>query len=392
MTTPGIFTLVWQGNTGVGRSIFFLLLALGGTAGSAALRHRGRYRGRETRTLEEVRAKLRRIRDAEQEGEPAEEEGARPPLPAPVELHLLREHVPADTLIGDRLAALDRMKQARVKVNVDALQQMTVLREQSSFGLAFPGYAVDLAMMLGMLGTFIGLCMMLLQMQGVLPSAEGVPAAGGFAEAAASLGSIIASKKTAFVTTLAGLACAIAVSFLNFLLARAQSAFYDRLERFTTAELLPATVPAVEGETAMEKLSLQLSDTFASLGSLSEHHAGNLERLQEMETSFGTIVNSIRAITQQSARGPAEEAAGALTALVKQLADANDALVKVAESVALSAVQQRQQSLAAAAAAASRRQETVGAWVDDGLAILRRNPVPTLVGAGVLASLLFILW
>lgn len=387
MSDQGIFALVWQGNTGFGRVVLLALLALGAVAASAAMRHRTRYR-REKRTLGDVRARLQRLQAAEQ-GDAAEPpaEGARLPLPAPVSLRELSEGVPPDTLIGDRLAALARMKQARVKVNVDALQQMTVLRESASFGLAFPGYAVDLAMMLGMLGTFVGLCLMLLQMQGVLPGASGLPAAGGFAEAAASLGSIIASKKTAFVTTLAGLACAITVSFLNFLLARAQADFYDALERFTTAELLPATVPAVEDETAMEKLSLQLGDTFSRLGSLSDEQAGNVERLQEMQLAFGAIVESIRAITQQSARGPAEEAAGALTTLVKQLGDANDALVKVSESMVRGAAEQRRQALAA-----ERRAETVGTWVDDGLSILRRNPVPALVGAGVVISLLVVLF
>lgn len=383
MTTDhGILGLLWEQNTGVGRVTLLLLLIIGAAAAAAALRHLHRYRSVERRALDDVRAKLRGIR-AREEAEPPE--GGRPTVPPPVELAELRENVPAGTLIGDRLAALARMKQARVKVNVEALQQITLLRENASPGLAFPGYAVDLAMMLGMLGTFVGLCLMLLQMQGVLPSASGVPAAGGFAEAAQSLGGIIASKKTAFVTTLVGLSCAIAISFLNFLLARAQSACYGALERFTTEELLPATVGAVEDETAMEKLSLQLSDTFASLGSLSEHQAGNLERLQEMQDTFGAIVGSIRAITQQSARGPAEEAAGALTGLVKQLADANDALVKVAESVAMRAVQQRQEAVAA-------RGASVGAWVDDGLTLARRNPLQALLGAGALGALLVFLF
>jgi hypothetical protein len=380
----GLFALLWQQNTGIGRLILLLLFALGFAAAAAAIRHLHRYRSVERRALDDVRAKLHGIQARETAEEP---DASRPAVPPPVELAELRENVPPDTLIGDRLAVLARMKQARVKVNVDALQQITLLAENASPTLAFPGYAVDLAMMLGMLGTFVGLCLMLLQMQGVLPSASGVPAAGGFAEAAQSLGGIIASKKTAFVTTLVGLSWAIALSSLNFLLARAQSACYDALERFTTEELLPATVPAVEDETAMEKLSLQLSDTFASLGSLSEHHAGNLERLQEMEAAFGAIVGSIRAITQQSARGPAEEAAGALTTLVKQLADANDALVKVAESVAMRAVQQRHE-----AAQAVQRGESVGAWVDDGLAIVRRNPLPALAGAGAVAALLVLLF
>lgn len=382
MTEHGILSLLWQQNTGIGRLTMLLLLALGVTAATAAIRHLHRYRTVERGALDGVRAKLRGIHQREEEARP---EGSRPAVPAPVELAELRENVPAGTLIGDRLAALARMKQARVKVNVDALQQITLLRENASVGLAFPSFAVDLAMMLGMLGTFVGLCLMLMQMQGVLPGASGEPAAGGFAEAARSLGGIIASKKTAFVTTLVGLSCAIAISFLNFFLARAQSACYDALERFTTEELLPATVGAVEDETAMEKLSLQLSDTFASLGSLSEHQAGNLERLQEMQDAFGAIVGSIRAITQQSARGPAEEAAGALTTLVKQLADANDALVTVAEQVAMRAVRERHEAVPA-------RRASVGAWVDDGLTLARRRPLPALLGAGALAALLVFLF
>jgi len=376
----GLFSLLWQQNTGIGRLTLLLLFALGIAAAATAIRHLHRYRSVERRALEGVRAKLRGIRAREEAEQP---EGGRPAVPPPIELAELSEHVPAGTLIGDRLAALARLKQARVKVNVEALQQITLLREGASPGLAFPGYAVDLAVMLGMLGTFVGLCLMLLQMQGVLPGAAGAPTAGGFAEAAQSLGGIIASKKTAFVTTLVGLSCAIALSFLNFLLARAQSACYDALERFTAEELLPATVATVEDETAMERLSLQLSDTFASLGSLSEHQAGNLERLQEMQDAFGAIVGSIRAIMQQSARGPAEEAAGALTGLVKQLADANDALVKVAESVAMRAVQQRQEVV---------RSESVGAWVDDGLTLARRRPLPALMGAGVVVVLLVLLF
>jgi biopolymer transport protein ExbB/TolQ len=379
MTDHGLLSLLWQQNTGIGRVILLLLLALGFTAGAAAMRHLYRYRSVERGALDGVRDKLRKIREREQ-GEP---EASRPAVPPPVDLAELRANVPEGTLIGDRLAALSRMKQARVKVNVEALQQITLLRENASAGLAFPGYAVDLAMMLGMLGTFVGLCLMLLEMQTVLPGATG--AAGGFVGAAQSLGGIIASKKTAFVTTLVGLTCAIGVSCLNFFLARAQSACYDELERFTTEELLPATVGAVEDETAMEKLSLQLSDTFASLGSLSEHQAANLERLQEMQDAFGAIVGSIRAITQQSARGPAEEAAGSLTALVKQLADANDALVKVAESVAMRAVQHRPEP-------ARARVASVGGWVDDGLTLARRNPLQAVLGAGAVAALLVLVF
>jgi biopolymer transport protein ExbB/TolQ len=381
MLTSEVVSFLWQGNSVPGRIITLALVGLGGTAGAAALRHRARYTGRETRALDDVQGTLRRALAEQQPENP--EPGAEPLPPQPVELHLLRERAPADTLIGERLAALARMQQARVKVNVDALLQMTRLRESASAGLAFPGYAVDLAMMLGMLGTFIGLCMMLVEMQGVVPGASGAQSDSAFAQAATSLGSIIASKKTAFVTTLIGLVCAITVSGLNFLLARAQSGFYERLERFTTEELLPATVPQAESETAMEKLSLQLSDAFGQLGSLAQHHTANLDRIEAMETAFGTIVENIRTITTHAARAPAEETAGAMTSVTAQLSATSESLARIARTMASAPAPQRPEYV-------SPRERSP--WEELAAALRRLPLVPAALGGAVLWLIARALW
>lgn len=381
MSAHDVFSFVWQGNSLPGQVITLFLLALGGTAVGAALRHRTRYQGRETRALDDVQGTLRRALAEQQPENP--EPGAEPLPPQPVELHLLRERAPADTLIGERLAALARMQQARVKVNVDALQQMTRLRESASPGLAFPGYAVDLAMMLGMLGTFIGLCLMLLQMQDVLPGAAGARSDGAFAQAATSLGSIIASKKTAFVTTLIGLVCAIVISGLNFMLARAQSAFYERLERFTTEELLPATLPQAESESAMEKLSLQLSDSFAQLGTVAQNHEANLRRIEGMQIAFGTIVEEIRAITTHAARAPAEETAGAMTSVNAQLAATTHSLASIARALSATPTPHRPGFTAPAP----------GTPWEELFAALRRLPLaPVALGGAALWLIIRAIW
>jgi hypothetical protein len=405
MNEHGILYLVWQGNTGVGRLFTLLLLALGGAAAWIALRHAHRYRLVETAALDAVRAALVRERqklqgDGEEEGDGTKPEGAeageeddegldvharRPSL---VPLEVLRTSAPARSLIGDRLAELARMKQARVKVTVDALQQMTVMRENARSGLAFPGYAVDLCTMGGMLGTFIGLCMMLLQMQGVMPAA-GVPASDGFAEASASLGAIIASKKTAFVTTLIGLSCAIVVSFFNFALARAQSAFYDVLERFTVAELLPATVPAVEDETMLEKLSLQLAESFARLGDIARVQERSGELQKAMQEAFSETVASIRVIAlQAAARGPGAEDGSAVAALARQMADGNAALVRAVEQAARPGRDARPARRGGWGGLGSQLLELV----TDAVRELRRNPVLALGGACGAVILAVIIW
>lgn len=393
MSEHGFLYLVWQGNSGMGRLFTLLLLALGIAAGWIAVRHRQRYAYREMGALKAVRTELREALNRDQaQAEEEAEEGKEPRPPAPVDVHSLCERVDRTSIIGDRLAELARMKQARVRVQVEALQQMTVMRENAKPGLAFPGYAVDLCTMGGMLGTFVGLCMMLLQMQGVMPG--GAPAADGFAQASASLGSIIASKKTAFVTTLVGLFCAIVVSALNFLLVRAQSAFYDELERFTVAELLPATVPAVEDETALEKLSLQLAESFATLTELSRLQERNAERQTGMHEALGTTVESIRRLAlQAAARGPEVEESGAVLApLVQQMSAASTAMVRTADHV--------ERSLRRAEGDRSTRapQHPAG-WralgsqllglMADLVGEMRRNP---LLAVGVAVVLVIVIW
>jgi len=84
-------------------------------------------------------------------------------------------------------------------------------------------------MMLGLFGTFVGLSMMVVDIQQALPGGDGAANATQWAASVSGLGKILAGKKTAFSATLAGLFFSILVSALNFRLARAQSAFYDGL-------------------------------------------------------------------------------------------------------------------------------------------------------------------
>jgi len=147
-----ILNLLWANNTAMGRIIIILIVCFGIAGGLSAMKHRRRYLAREREWLDVVRDRLRRAQDARQlpvtisaEGvtEGALEEAA-PPDPQPaasgllIELAELMEGIPPDTLIGDRLVSIVRMKQARAKVNIDALQQSTMLKESANSGLTFP--------------------------------------------------------------------------------------------------------------------------------------------------------------------------------------------------------------------------------------------------------------
>lgn len=336
--------LVWENNTASGRTIIVLVIIVGTFGSLCAISHFRRYRNTETMWLERVRQKLRLAREARQALSPDEQ--APTTLSPIIDLNELAEGIPPSTLVGDRLHTILNMKQARVKVNVDALQQSSILKESAKWTLALPAYVVSLAMMLGLLGTFIGLSLMVMDIQHALPDASAQANPAQWAESVSSLGRILAGKKTAFSATLSGLFFSIVVSSLNFALARAQSKLYDRLERFTTEELLPATVPAVDDETPWEKLSMQLGDSFEHLEALTTEQARSADQMAAVEKTFATVISNIEAITQRAATAPLQGMEGEITNVIGQLTRVNGAIIGLTETLPqiLSSFRQTHQS------------------------------------------------
>lgn len=358
-----LLELIWNNNTFVGQAIVLLILLLGSVGVLCAARHWQRYSSSETRWLENVRSRVRRDQEALPNEQPEEgrAERAEPaPAAAVVDLRQLAEGIPQETLIGDRLDTILRMKQARVKVNLEALQQSSILKESAKWSLSLPAYVIGLVMMLGLLGTFVGLSLMVADIQQALPGESAQANATQWAASVSSLGRILAGKKTAFSATLVGLFFSIVVSLFNFGLARAQSALYDRLERFTTEELLPATVPAYDDETPWEKLSRQLGDSFESLQSLVTAQARSAEQLAAVETTFGTVVNNIEAMTHRAATAPLQSVAGEMTNVIGQFTQVQAAILGLTERLPqiVTAFRQTHQATLQEIQSATRTQHT----------------------------------
>jgi len=319
-----LLDLLWRNNTDSGRVVILLILGLGTIGMACALWHRSRYAGVERQSLDSVRGRLRRAQEA-RAAAPADEDT--PSIAPAVPLEELAKGIPVRTLIGDRLGTIAKMRTARAKINVEALQQSTILKESARWSLALPAYIVSVVMMLGLLGTFIGLSYMVVDIHKAFPAAGADADSSKWAESVGSLGRILAGKKTAFSATLAGIFLSIVVSAFNFGLARAQSAFYDALERFTGEELLPATVPAFDDETPWEKLSTQLGDSFERLQKLTADQARSVEQMSAIEKVFGTVIENIERITQRAATAPLQGLTGEMTNVIGQLTEVNGAVV-----------------------------------------------------------------
>jgi len=173
--------------------------------------------------------------------------------------------------------------------------------------------------------------MMVVDIQQALPGPDTGTHAGQWANSVSSLGRILAGKKTAFSATLVGLFFSIVVSALNFAMARAQSQFYDLMERFTAEELLPATVPAFDDETPWEKLSSQLGDSFEHLKALATEQSRSAEQMVAVEKTFATVIENIEAITRQAATAPLQGMAGEITNVIGALTQVNTAVISLTD-------------------------------------------------------------
>lgn len=324
---------LWTDNPTIGRVIVVAIFALGLTGAHAALAHLRRYR-QEDAQLALVRSNLAQWRSAQGTAEPPTDGpaatstgGGDAAAPNLVEFDRLREGLAGDGLIGTRMDLIEALRNERQSVETGLLQQLGAARDESRRGVATAGFAAANCMLLGILGTFAGLAIMVQQIDVGLPGGGGAGAdLDVFEQAFTNLRSVLGGMKTAFSTSLVGMSWALVCTALDFRLRRRQAAFFERFERFTIQELLPATVPAYDDENLLERVSRQLEDSFGRLEEIQSLNHRTLEDLTGLQSGFGAIVEEIRTIT----RG---EAARDLDRVIEELEKTNRSVVAVAEQV-----------------------------------------------------------
>jgi len=321
---------IWEDNSLPGRIIVLIILGLLLWALRSGSRHRRRYR-REEADLSKVKAKLRETTDpkaaAPKDGETLGEE-TQPEVRhvSPADLASLRKDLVQESLIAERLEAIEKLRTRQVRVNPSALQQLSLARDEARPGMAVPGAVAGLATMLGLLGTFIGLAIMVQQIQFVLPQSSGTVSVGSWTQSVENISRVLGGIKTAFSASLVGIVCSILASLLNFRMRTAQALFFEHLERFTTEELLPAAVPAVEDESLLDRVSLQLENSFARLDDIYRQNQDALKDMTGAQRAFVDIVEEIRKITRS-------EASRNLEGVLEQLSQTNRSVLSVTDQL-----------------------------------------------------------
>lgn len=321
---------IWVDNSLPGRIIVLIILGLLWWALRTGSRHHRRY-SREEVNLSNVKAKLRettspKAADSRETGSVDEESRDEPGHVSPADLASLRQDLANDSLIAERLEAIEKLRTRQVRVNPSALQQLSLARDEARPGMAVPGAVAGLATMLGLLGTFIGLAIMVQQVQFVLPQSSGTVSVDSWTQSVENISRVLGGIKTAFSTSLVGIVCSILASLINFRMRTAQALFFEHLERFTTEELLPAAVPSVEDESLLDRVSLQLENSFARLDDIYRQNQDALKDMTGAQRAFVDIVEEIRKITRS-------EASRNLEGVLEQLSQTNRSVLSVAEQL-----------------------------------------------------------
>jgi biopolymer transport protein ExbB/TolQ len=252
------------------------------------------------------------------------------PIPEPgiaaAEESTLTTGVAASSLIATRVGAIARMRAHQVRVSLATLQQLSRAREAAQPGVAAAGDCASLVMMLGLLGTFIGLAIMVQRIHYALPTETANVSVDSWSSAFRNVAGVLSGVKTAFSASLVGMVCAILCTLLHRRLKAAQLNLFERLERFTAEDLLPAMAPATADESLLERVTRQLESSFAHLDAIFQQNREALGEMTGAQEAFATIVDEIRLITKN-------ESSRDLERVVEQLAGTNRAVLQVVEQL-----------------------------------------------------------
>ena len=299
--------IIWSDNLLSG-CIFICLVALSSVAAAAlALYHAWRYRVVETAALERLQGSLHRWQK-ERQGRAQELVGMN---------ELKRAALPG-SLILHRLLTIERMRDANVKVDFEALQQVTYAAEAARLGLRAPAFSVSFILMLGIFGSIVGVCL-------ALPGLRSA--------SVDELGSTIGALTASFSCGMAGLVGSLSASLFNFALTTSQAAFFEKLERFTVEELLPKTAPDIRSEALLMEMHFKIGEAFDRIKQIAEQNHQTVREFETVAEGFERLVESLEESARKGASADVQRVLEQLGEVIGQVSRANDSVLNLAASV-----------------------------------------------------------
>jgi biopolymer transport protein ExbB/TolQ len=237
----------------------------------------------------------------------------------------IKEAPGKQSLIFDRLETIINLQKSYARIDLDILQAATQTKESASRTLEIPGYFIGFAMLIGLLGTIIGLSVMIGNMQEALSLQQ--PATYEFiSENREKVLRVLGSMQSAFWATMGGLSCSIVSSLFNYFMHVSQARFYKRLDTFTVEELLPLVFRSKETSDLLKDANDNIEKTFSRLQNIGQDIMNNTQKLNAVHESFNTIITNLERITQNPLRNEMQQIFQQLTLAIAETAKTNQSV------------------------------------------------------------------
>jgi biopolymer transport protein ExbB/TolQ len=210
------------------------------------------------------------------------------------------------SLIFDRLNTIINLQKSYSRITLDGLQSATETKESASRTLEIPGYFVGFAMLIGLLGTIVGLSVMIGNMQETLNLPQQSTIEFVYANRA-KVQQVLGSMQSAFWATIGGLFCSITSSLFNYFMHVSQARFHEKLDTFTVEELLPLVYRSKETSALLKDANTNIEKTFSKLENISQNIIDSTRKLNAVHESFNTIIANLERITQNPLRNEMQQ-------------------------------------------------------------------------------------
>lgn len=275
-----------------GQLVIYLITGLFLIALACLLKHLWRYKRKEETALAGIKANASHVEHN--------------PSPA-TKCDALLSGVDRTSLAADRVNAIYEIVSQGHPADQEQLASVTNEKEGSRLGILTISYITRSLILLGLLGTFLGLTMVALRFDSLLIQVDTSTVAnllGSMAKTTANIRKTTEGLITAFSTTLWGLSGTIILAFSVLFLEHSRQKFLAHLEDFTALVLLPIFNPRLLPE-AIENSSKQLATSAIEIRNTIADLKTSAETTLQSVTGLDSIVNSFQA-TAVSFQGSAE--------------------------------------------------------------------------------------
>lgn len=314
-----IFEIVWSENTDIAKTIVCLIGGISLLAVYRSIKLARRFL-LEQNSLDKVKnnlyAQISKIKKAHSDDESILNSSRLADL---INFNSLLKGIDHKKIIFERIRAIQTLKNSRLSVNYDLVRDTTIHKEHFSKSFRFPKYASGLCMMLGMLGTFIGLTMLVNQIVTVTDSEM-----KSIHEATDKIRQLMSGVGTAFSTTLMGLLGTIIINLFNYRLENRAYRFLSELEEFMVRDIIPLA-PSISQKSSQDLLrdmTENFESTYSDISATIKSNENNLLQLNNIYGKFREIIDEVHHISQTNSSTQ-------LSTVVSELTTVNTAISSI---------------------------------------------------------------